>query len=113
MALGATKWQTIWKQVLPASVPGMATGSILALSRAIGETAPLILIGAAAFATDPASGFFSAFQALPLQIFDWVTEAQKEQFAPLAAGAILVLLLILMAMNGVAIWLRNRYQQRW
>ena len=113
MALGATQWQTIWKQVLPAAIPGIATGTILALSRAIGETAPLILIGAAAFATDPATGFLSNFQALPLQIFQWISNAQKEQFAPLAAAAIIVLMAILLAMNAVAIWLRNKYQQRW
>jgi phosphate transport system permease protein len=113
MALGATQWQTIWKQVLPAAIPGIATGTILALSRAIGETAPLILIGAAAFATDPATGFFSNFSALPLQIFQWISNAQKEQFAPLAAAAIIVLMAILLAMNAVAIWLRNKYQQRW
>jgi phosphate transport system permease protein len=113
MALGATQWQTIWKQVLPAAIPGLATGTILALSRAIGETAPLILIGAAAFATDSATGFFSNFQALPLQIFQWISNAQKEEFAPLAAAAIIVLMAILMAMNGIAIWLRNKYQQRW
>ncbi len=113
MALGATQWQTIWKQVLPAAIPGMATGTILALSRAIGETAPLILIGGAAFATDAATGFFSQFQALPVQIFGWISNPQKEQFAPLAAAAIVVLMGILLAMNGVAIWLRNKYQQRW
>ena len=113
MALGATQWQTIWKQVLPAAIPGIATGTILALSRAIGETAPLILIGGAAFATDSASGFLSEFQALPVQIFGWISNAQKEQFAPLAAAAIVVLMGILLAMNAVAIWLRNKYQQRW
>ena len=113
MALGATKWQTIWKQVLPAAVPGIATGTILALSRAIGETAPLIMIGAAAFATDPASGFFSEFTALPLQIFSWISNAQQDQFAPLAAAGIIVLMAVLLAMNAVAIWLRNRFQQEW
>ena len=113
MALGATKWQTIWKQVLPAAVPGIATGTILALSRAIGETAPLIMIGGAAFATDAAGGFGDRFTALPVQIFNWISNAQQEQFAPLAAAAIIVLMVILLAMNGVAIWLRNRFQQRW
>jgi len=113
LALGATQWQTIWKQVLPAAIPGIATGTILALSRAIGETAPLIMIGGAVFATHAASGFFSEFTALPVQIFNWITDAQQEEFAPLAAAAIIVLMLILVAMNGVAIWLRNRYQQRW
>ncbi len=113
MALGATQWQTIWKQVLPAAIPGIATGTILALSRAIGETAPLILIGAAAFSTDPATGFLLNFLALPLLILQWISNAQKEQFAPLAAAAIIVLMAILLAMNAVAIWLRNKYQQRW
>jgi phosphate transport system permease protein len=113
MALGATQWQTIWKQVLPAAIPGIATGTILALSRAIGETAPLIMIGGAVFATHSASGFFSEFTALPLQIFSWISNAQSEQFAPLAAAAIIVLMGILLLMNGAAIWLRNRYQQRW
>ena len=113
MALGATQWQTIWKQVLPAAVPGIATGTILALSRAIGETAPLIMLGAFAFATDPASGFFSEFSALPLQIFSWISNAQQDEFAPLAAAGIIVLMAVLLLMNGIAIWLRNRYQQKW
>ena len=113
MALGATQWQTIWKQVLPAAVPGIATGTILALSRAIGETAPLIMIGGAVFATNAANGFFSEFTALPLQIFNWVSDAQAEEFAPLAAGAIIVLMGVLLVMNGFAIWIRNRFQQNW
>jgi len=113
MALGATQWQTIWKQVLPAAVPGIATGTILALARAIGETAPLILVGGVAFATDPATGLFSEFTALPLQIFSWISNAQQDEFAPLAAAGILVLMAVLIAINGVAIWLRNRYEQKW
>ena len=112
MALGATQWQTIWKQVLPASIPGIATGVILALSRAIGETAPLILVGAASFVAFNPSGLDSPFTALPLQIFDWISRPQPE-FKALAAAAIIVLLAILLAMNSVAIWLRNRYEQRW
>ena len=112
MALGATKWQTIWKQVLPGSIPGIATGVILALSRAIGETAPLILIGAATFVAFNPSGLDSAFTALPLQIFNWISQPQEE-FKLLAAGGILVLLGLLLAMNAVAIWLRNRYEQKW
>lgn len=112
MALGATQWQTIWRQVLPASVPGIATGVILALSRAIGETAPLIVVGAALFVTYNPTGLDSGFTALPLQIFDWISRPQPE-FQILAAGAILVLLALLLAMNAVAIWLRNRFQQRW
>jgi phosphate transport system permease protein len=112
MALGATKWQTVWKQVLPASIPGVATGTILALSRAIGETAPLIVIGAATFVTFTPSGFLSDFTALPIQIFNWISDP-RDEFKLLAAAAILVLLVILLAMNAVAIWLRNRYQQKW
>jgi phosphate transport system permease protein len=112
MALGATKWQTIWKQVLPASLPGIATGAILSLSRAIGETAPLIVIGAAAFATSAPSGFLSDVTALPIQIFSWISDPQEEYHA-LAAAGIIVLMVILLAMNGVAIWLRNRYEKKW
>jgi phosphate transport system permease protein len=112
MALGATKWQTIWKQVLPASIPGIATGVILALSRAIGETAPLILVGAPIFIAFDPSGLDSSFTVLPLQAFNWISQPQSE-FKDLAAAAILVLLALLLIMNAVAIWLRNRYQQRW
>jgi phosphate transport system permease protein len=112
MALGATQWQTIWRQVLPASVPGIATGVILALSRAIGETAPLILVGAASYVAFNPTSLDSGFTALPLQIFDWISRPQEE-FHILAAAAILVLLAILLAMNSIAIALRNRYEQRW
>ena len=112
MALGATQWQTIWRQVLPAAIPGIATGVILALSRAIGETAPLILVGAATYVAFNPNGLFSSFTALPLQIFDWLSRPQDE-FKLLAAGAILVLLALLMSMNAVAIALRNRYERKW
>jgi phosphate transport system permease protein len=112
MAIGATKWQTIRYQVLPAAIPGIATGSILALSRAIGETAPLILIGALTFITFNPSGPDSAFTALPIQIFNWTSRPQEE-FKVLAAAAIVVLLVLLLTMNAFAIWLRNRYQRRW
>lgn len=112
LALGATRWQTIWRQVLPAAVPGIATGSILALSRAIGETAPLILIGAIVFVPFNPSGLNDQFTALPIQIFNWTTRPQDE-FKLLAAAAILVLLALLLTMNAFAIWLRNRYQRRW
>ncbi len=112
MALGATQWQTIWKQVLPAAVPGIATGVILALSRAIGETAPLILVGAPIFIAFDPSGLNSPFTVLPLQAFNWISQPQSE-FKDLAAAAILVLLGVLLLMNALAIWLRNRYQQRW
>ena len=112
MALGATQWQTIWKQVLPASIPGIATGVILALSRAIGETAPLILVGGVAFAAFNPTSLGDRFTALPAQIFDWISRPQPE-FQALAAGGILVLLALLLLMNSVAIWLRNRYEQKW
>lgn len=111
-ALGATRWQTIWRQVLPQAIPGMATGSILALSRAIGEAAPLLLLGGLAFITFNPAGVQSAFTVLPIQIFNWVSQPQEE-FETLASAAIVVLLVILLAMNSVAIWLRNRYQKRW
>jgi phosphate transport system permease protein len=110
-ALGATRWQVVWRQVLPAAVPGMATGSILALSRAIGETAPLILIGALTYvAFNPT--LLGDFTVLPIQIFQWTVRPQAE-FKVLAAAAIVVLLVILLTMNAFAIWLRNRYQKRW
>ncbi len=115
LALGATKWQTIWRQVLPASIPGIATGVILALSRAIGETAPLIVVGAATFLAFNPSGLDSSFTALPIQIFDWISRPSNDinNYKPLAAGGILVLMILLMAMNSIAIWLRNRYEQKW
>jgi len=112
MALGATQWQTIWRQVLPAAIPGIATGVILALSRAIGETAPLILVGAATFVAFNPSGLDSGFTALPLQIFSWISQPQPE-FKFLAAAGIIVLLALLMSMNAAAIWLRNRYERKW
>lgn len=112
LALGATKWQTIRRQVLPAAIPGIATGVILALSRAIGETAPLVPLGAATFVTYNPSGPFSGFTAMPLQIFNWVKQPQPE-FQALAAAGIVVLIVLLVAMNSFAIILRNRYEQRW
>ena len=112
LALGATQWQTVYKQVLPASVPGIATGIILALSRAIGETAPLIVIGAASFVTFSPDGPNSIFTAVPLQMYDWISRPQDE-FHQLAAAGILVLMVALLAMNSVAIWLRNRYESKW
>jgi phosphate transport system permease protein len=110
-ALGATQWQVIYRQVLPASIPGIATGSILALARAIGETAPLLLVGALTFVSfDPT--VLGPFTALPVQIYQWIARPQEE-FRLLAAAGIIVLLAILLTMNAFAIWLRNRYQQRW
>jgi phosphate transport system permease protein len=112
MALGATKWQTIWKQVLPSSIPGIATGVILALSRAAGETAPLLVVGAAGFVAFNPDGVFSEFTALPIQIFVWSTDANPV-FRELAAAGILVLMVLIVLMNSVAIWLRNRYERKW
>jgi len=115
MALGATQWQTIWKQVLPASIPGVATGVILALSRAIGETAPLIVVGAATFITFNPSGIVgdgANFSALPIQIFSWISQPQDD-FRQLAAAGIVLLLGLLICMNGLAIYLRNRYENKW
>ena len=112
LALGATQWQTIRRQVLPAAVPGIATGSILALSRAIGEAAPLLLLGALTFITFNPTGPGSAFTVLPIQIFNWISRPQPE-FKVLAAAAIVVLLVLLLTMNAAAIWLRNRYARKW
>ncbi len=110
-ALGATKWQVISRQVMPASIPGIATGSILALSRAVGETAPLLLIGALTYvAFDPT--ILGPFTALPVQIYTWV-KLPDPGFQQLAAAAIIVLLAIVLGMNAVAIFLRNKYRQNW
>jgi phosphate transport system permease protein len=112
LALGATKWQTIWKQVLPGSIAGIATGVILALSRAIGETAPLLVIGAGSSLRFNPTGLDSSFTALPVQIFTWTQDPNRD-FVLRAAGAIVVLMVLLLLMNSVAIWLRNRYEQKW
>lgn len=112
LALGATQWQTVRRQVLPVAIPGIATGTILALSRAIGEAAPLLLLGALQFITFNPTGVNSPFTALPIQIFNWVSRPQ-EGFHVTAAAAIIVLLAITLAMNAFAIWIRNRYQRRW
>ena len=110
-ALGATKWQTIWNQVLPVASPGILTGLILALSRAIGETAPLIAIGALTYVPFAPDSIWSPFTVLPIQIFNWVSRPQVDFKANAAAG-ILVLLALLLTMNGLAIWLRDRYQKK-
>jgi phosphate transport system permease protein len=112
LALGATRWQMIRRQVLPAAVPGMATGAILALSRAIGEAAPLVLLGGLTFITFNPEGLDSAFTVLPIQIFNWISRPQEE-FKVLAAAAIVVLLALLLAMNAGAIYLRNRFERKW
>lgn len=110
--LGATKWQTVRHHVLPNALPGILTGTILALSRAIGETAPLIMIGALTFIAFVPEGPRDQFTVLPIQIFNWVSRPQDE-FRHLAAAAIIVLLVLLLSMNALAIWLRNRYTREW
>ena len=112
LALGATQWQTIRRQVLPASIAGIATGVILAISRAFGETAPLLLVGAATFVTFDPQFLSGDYTALPVQIFQYATRPQEE-FRILSAAGIIVLLLVLLVMNSFAIWLRNRYEQKW
>jgi phosphate transport system permease protein len=110
-ALGATQWQTIWYQVLPAAFPGILTGLILALSRAVGETAPLVTIGALTYVPFLPQDIWSPFTVLPIQIFAWVSRPQVA-FAENAAAGIIVLLVLLLAMNAVAIVLRDRFQKR-
>ncbi len=110
-ALGATKWQVVWRQVLPAATPGIATGSILALSRGLGETAPLLLVGALTYVSFNPT-LLGDFTALPVQIYQYIARPQDE-FRVVAAAAIIVLLAIILTLNSVAIWLRNRYQRKW
>jgi phosphate ABC transporter permease subunit PstA len=112
LALGATPLQTVWRQTLPAAVPGIATGAILALSRAIGEAAPLLLLGGLVFVTYDPNGIMSGFTTLPIQIFSWAQQPQAE-LQQVASAAIIVMLVLLLAMNAVAIFIRNRYQKRW
>lgn len=110
MAMGATKWQTIRHVVIPAAFPSILTGLILMISRAIGETAPLIMIGALAFVAFTPSSPMDGFTVLPIQIFSWVSRPQ-EDFTHLAAAAIIVLLVVLLSMNAVSVWLRNKYEK--
>lgn len=109
--MGATKWQTTWYQVLPAASGGILTGVILALSRAVGETAPLIVIGALAYVPFVPSSPMDEFTVLPMQIFNWVSRPQHE-FLVNGAAAIIILLAITFVMNGIAIFLRNRWQKK-
>ena len=111
LALGATRWETIWHHVLPIALPGIMTGCILAFSRAIGEAAPLITIGALTFIPFLPDSLFSAFTALPIQAFNWISRPQAA-FHENAAAAILVLLIVLLSLNSFAIWLRFRFQKR-
>ena len=112
LALGASQWQTVWRQVLPSAVPGIATGSILALSRALGEAAPLLILGALVFVSFDPNGLLSGYTTMPIQIFNW-TGRPQEGFHELAAAASILLLILLVLMNGIAIYIRNRYQKRW
>ena len=112
LALGASPLRTVWHQTLPSAIPGIATGTILALSRALGEAAPLLLLGAAVFITYDPTGLMSGFTTMPIQIFSWAGRPQDE-FQTLASAAIIVLLVMLLAMNTLAILIRNRYQKRW
>jgi phosphate ABC transporter permease subunit PstA len=112
LALGATGLQTVWRQTLPSAVPGIATGTILALSRALGEAAPLLLLGGLVFVNYDPNGLMSGFTTLPIQIFSWASQPQ-EAFKEVASAAIIVLLAMLVLMNALAIVIRNRYQRTW
>lgn len=110
-AMGASKWQTVYHQLLPASFGGILTGIILALSRAVGETAPLIVIGALAYVPFAPESPMDQFSVLPIQIFNWITRPQHG-FVENAAAAIIILLLITFVMNGIAVYFRNRWQKK-
>jgi phosphate transport system permease protein len=112
LALGATKWQTTWRQTLPSAVPGIATGTILGLSRAIGEAAPLVVLGTAGTLRFDPNGLFSQFTALPLQIYSTTSQPQ-EAFRTAAAAAIIVLLVMILGLNALAIFIRNKFQRSW
>lgn len=112
LALGATEIQTTFRQTLPAAIPSIATGTILAISRAIGEAAPLLLLGALVFITYDPNGLLAGFTTLPIQIFGWSSAPQAE-FKTLAAAASVLLLAILLLMNGLAIYIRNKFERKW
>ena len=109
--IGATKWQTVWHHVLPNALPGILTGTILSISRAIGETAPLVVVGASTFITVDPDGPFSKFTTLPIQIYQWTSRPQ-DVFRNIAAAAIIVLLTLLLSLNATAVILRNRFSRR-
>ena len=112
--MGATKWQTIWRVVLPAALPGMLTGFILALSRAIGETAPLVVLGIPVLLLPIPDSFLDTFTALPIQIYYWTLDAVlMNEYANLAAATIVVLLVLLFFLNSTAIRIRNKFQKRY
>ena len=112
LALGATTWQTTWRQTLPAAIPGIATGTILGLSRAIGEAAPLIVVGLAGSVRFDPSGLQSDITALPMQIYS-LTSQSREEFQTAASAAIIVLLVMILGLNGLAIFIRNKFQRTW
>jgi phosphate transport system permease protein len=112
LALGATRWQTIRRQVLPAALPGVLTGVILAVARATGEAAPLLLVGAVTFVTFDPSFFEGAYSTLPVQIFNYSNRPQAE-FRVLAMAGVIVMLGLVLLMNSFAVWLRNRFEQSW
>jgi phosphate transport system permease protein len=113
LALGATQWQTIRRQVLPAAIPGVMTGVILAVSRALGEAAPLLLVGAAQFVTfDPQPFSSDGYSAMPVLIYNYALRPQDE-FRVLAAAGVILMLIVLLLLNSFAVWLRNRYEQQW
>lgn len=112
IAMGATKWQTIRRVVLPAAIPGILTGGILALSRAIGETAPLLMIGALTFIAYLPENVLSGFTVMPIQIFNWTSRPQEE-FQYAAAAGIIVLLIMLIIMNSIAVFIRNKFSKRY
>lgn len=110
-ALGATKWQTVWHQLLPAATPGIMTGVILSLSRALGEAAPLVAIGAAGFVMFLPQGVHDKFTALPVQIYNWTENAQQE-FHHVAAAGIVILLVVLAGLNATAVYVRQKFDKR-
>jgi phosphate transport system permease protein len=110
--MGATKWQTILRVVLPAAIPGIVTGSILAFSRAIGETAPLLVVGAFAFVNYLPEDVLSTFTVMPIQIYNWASRPQPE-FQQVAAAGIIVLFIFLIVMNSIAVLIRNKFQKRY
>jgi phosphate transport system permease protein len=112
LALGATRWQAVWKMVLPSAAPGMLTGVILAVARAIGEAAPLLLVGAATFVTFDPNFWEGGYSALPVMIYSYAGRPQEE-FHTLAAAGVLVMLVVLFFINSIAVWLRARYERTW
>lgn len=112
IGMGATKWQTVSRIILPAAIPGIITGIILAISRAIGETAPLVVIGVPTTLLVTPNSVFDSFQAMPMQIYSWV-KMPNEEFQYIAAAGIIVLLVILLMMNSVAILIRNKFSKRY